>query len=503
MIIKADTSLKTIYRFNPVVLKRNGSTDPEAKPFDRTKRWMLVFVLIVGSLICSYFYWFKVNDFLPVQSAQSTPTSQQPVVTIENLQTPAESSVNRITTPTIGPNHSTIAPPSTPNIPNYIAPHIRAAIQAAINAPIQTASPVTTAKPIQESFQRKPMPHRHDPVRGQHTPPPPATAVPAQAVPPAPIIINTHPTPSPTTKPTYLADPDNPFINYEADFKPFVSAIKRALDSSGKLNASDCSVPDGAVIFTLSNYHTFPLLQMRQDIMTKAGILTCLQQRFITVCLDKKCLEMCENGGFTNCVQLIVPETVYGGFGVKTTAYQKNSYNYIVWVKYEMFVEALMVANEVFYFDADVMVYANPFPHAQNGRDQMGRPIPGPYELMYQRERGMKERGCGGSVNGGLFYLRNSTNMHAKFLPAILKHREDIINLPGRLDQDIVGDYVRLVKYCTLPVNRFMGFCISSQDANGYNPKEIVTFHPNCVAGMQAKTQAIKDFSFTRFGSPI
>ena len=297
-----------------------------------------------------------------------------------------------------------------------------------------------------------------------------------------------------------LADPDNPFIDFEPDFKPFRKAILQALHNSGDLTGAPCFIPDKAVIFTLSNHHLFPMLLLRHKIMNRANITSCQEQRFITVCLDRKCLAQCEMHGFMNCVHLVVPETVYSQYGSRDTLYQKNSYNYIVWVKYEMFIEALMVANQVFYFDADVMLFGNPYPEAQWGRDEQGNKIPGPYEVMYQRERGMKELGCGGSVNGGLFYIRNSTGMHERFMPAIMKHRADIINLTGRLDQDIVGDYVRLVKYCTLPVKYFMGFCLPSQDARGYDATKMITFHPTCVSGLQAKIEAIKDFSRQVFG---
>lgn len=307
----------------------------------------------------------------------------------------------------------------------------------------------------------------------------------------------------PSLNVTAGGDPDNPFIDYVANFSSFRDGITHALQKSGDLTGAPCFIPNSAVVFTLSNHHLFPLLALRHRIMDKANITYCQQQRFITVCLDRKCLSQCENSGFMNCVYLKVPETVYSEFGRKDTAYQKNSYNYIVWVKYEMFVEALMVANEVFYFDADVMLFGNPYPEAQFGRDETGKKIPGPYEVMYQRERGMKELGCGGSVNGGLFYLRNSTGMHERFLPTILKHRADIINLTGRLDQDIVGDYVRLVKYCTLPVNRFMGYCVPSQDANGYDPKQIVTFHTNCVSGMHNKMDTIRNFAVSYFGHSV
>jgi hypothetical protein len=297
-----------------------------------------------------------------------------------------------------------------------------------------------------------------------------------------------------------VSDPNNPFIDYVVDLVPFQRAITKVLHESGKLNSEECSIPDGAVIFTLSNHHLFQLILTRQKIMHKAGILSCLEKRFVTVCLDDKCLSMCNTNKVKNCVKIVIPETPMSGFGTHASEYQKNSYNYIVWVKYEMFVASMLVANEVFYFDADVMVYGNPFPEAQWGRDQTGKKIPGPYDIMYQRERGMKEKGCGGSVNGGLWYLHNTTRLFDLWFPKVMQHRADIINLPGRLDQDIVGDYMRLIKYCTLPVRKFMGYCPSSQEP-GYDPREIITFHTNCVAGMSSKLDRIREFTHQRFGS--
>jgi hypothetical protein len=302
---------------------------------------------------------------------------------------------------------------------------------------------------------------------------------------------------------THIPDPDNPFIDYKVDFGPFRKEIKRIMKVSGKLKHNSCSIPDGAFIFTLSNQHMMPLLTLRHTIMKKAGVLDCLRKRFITVCLDKECLAMCKTNGLPNCMHMVIPETPLSGFGTAASAYQKNSYNYIVWVKYEMFVEALKVTEEFFYFDADVMVFKNPFPDTRYGRDNTGAKIEGRYDIMYQRERGMKERGCGGSVNGGLYWLRNSTALHERFFPAFMKHREEIINLTGRLDQDIIGDYVRLVRFCTLPTNRFMGHCISSQDQYGYSIADMVTFHTNCVAGMEAKINAIRDFAHAYFGHPV
>jgi hypothetical protein len=256
-------------------------------------------------------------------------------------------------------------------------------------------------------------------------------------------------------------------------------------------------------MFTVSNHHLMPLLTLRHSLMKKAGILDCLQKRFITVCLDKKCLALCDEHGIQNCIHLTIPETPYTGFGAAISKYQKNSYNYIVWLKYELSLESLLVTEEFFYFDADVMVFKNPFPDTRYGRDNNGTKIEGHYDIMYQRERGMKERGCGGSVNGGLFWMRNATVLHEKFFPAFMKHREELINLTGRSDQDIVGDYVCLAKCCTLPTNRFMGHCVWSRDAYGFHDQDMVTFHTNCVSGLTAKMTTIKQFGHRYFGHPV
>jgi hypothetical protein len=292
-------------------------------------------------------------------------------------------------------------------------------------------------------------------------------------------------------------------MDYKVDLAPFRNQIYAMLKVSGSLQGAECSIPDGGIMFSMSNQHLVPLLTLRHRVMAKAGVLDCLRKRFITVCLDKKCLALCKENDLPGCIHLDIPETPLSGFGAATSAYQKYSYNYIVWLKYELFLEALLVTEEFFYFDADVMVFKNPFPDTRYGRDNNGIKVEGRYEIMYQRERGMKERGCGGSVNGGLYWMRNSSALHDKFFPAFMKHKEELIYGTGRSDQDISGDYVCLAKCCTLPVARYMGHCISSRDANGYDVKDVVTFHTNCVAGLATKMNTIKSFAHSHFGQPF
>lgn len=48
--------------------------------------------------------------------------------------------------------------------------------------------------------------------------------------------------------------------------------------------------------------------------------------------------------------------------------------------------------------------------------------------------------------------------------------------------QDVMGDYVGLLRYCTFPVSRFAGHCESSREPGG-TMNDLVTYHANCVSG--------------------
>lgn len=73
------------------------------------------------------------------------------------------------------------------------------------------------------------------------------------------------------------------------------------------------------------------------------------------------------------------------------------------------------------------------------GRNNDGKVIHAEYDVMYQRERGMRERGCGGSVNSGVVYMSNSTAVHEVYKPRMMQARESIVmGTAGRLDQVLV-----------------------------------------------------------------
>jgi hypothetical protein len=66
--------------------------------------------------------------------------------------------------------------------------------------------------------------------------------------------------------------------------------------------------------------------------------------------------------------------------------YRKGPYFFFTYLKHELMYEALKVADEVFYFDIDVLLLRNPWVEVQYGRDEVGNRIPGPYDLQWQRE---------------------------------------------------------------------------------------------------------------------
>jgi hypothetical protein len=127
----------------------------------------------------------------------------------------------------------------------------------------------------------------------------------------------------------------------------------------------------------------FILLQ--QKAMDVWGLRSCLEQRFITVCLDAKCSAVCTKHNVTNCVELAMPELPGADFA-------KGPYFFFTWLKHELLYEALQVAEEAFYFDIDALVLRNPWVDIRYGRDEQGNHIPGPYDLQWQRDRGRGPR---------------------------------------------------------------------------------------------------------------
>ncbi len=74
----------------------------------------------------------------------------------------------------------------------------------------------------------------------------------------------------------------------------------------------------------------------------------------MTVCMDPKCHTMCVNAKIDNCVLLDSPELPLSDFG-------KEAFFFFSFLKFELMRASLTVVDEVFFFDADVLLFRNPF----------------------------------------------------------------------------------------------------------------------------------------------
>jgi hypothetical protein len=98
-------------------------------------------------------------------------------------------------------------------------------------------------------------------------------------------------------------------------------------------------MPKGAVIVTYNNEHLFPLLILQRRALEVHKVRRCVENRFITVCLDAMCLRLCAIHDIPNCLDLRI-ETAASDF-------KKGDYVWITYIKHEIMEAALEVADEV------------------------------------------------------------------------------------------------------------------------------------------------------------
>ena len=184
------------------------------------------------------------------------------------------------------------------------------------------------------------------------------------------------------------------------DFTPFRDAITKAMKSGVQpkpltnLSKSDeCAMPPSSIMFSYTSHYTMDLIVLQHKAMESWGLIDCLESRFVTACLDAKCMAMCSSRKIPNCCLLHMAELPGSDFG-------KNAYKYFTYLKHELMFEALKVVEEVFFFDADTVIFRNPWVETQFGRNEQGQKFPSSYDIQYQRDRG-RSLSCSGSVNSG------------------------------------------------------------------------------------------------------
>lgn len=281
--------------------------------------------------------------------------------------------------------------------------------------------------------------------------------------------------------------------SFEIDYSHFHAKVKEIantpLQPTQVMTAAstplDCVFPEGAVMITYTSHYTTPFVEAQHHAMESSGLRECLESRFITACLDTKCIDFCKSSHIPNCVLIDFHD-------LPPSDFNKGEYRFFTYFKHELIYETLKYASHVFFFDADVVLFKNPFIEIQYGRDNDGKRLDGPYDLMFQRDRG-RGPSCAGSVNSGQLYLRNSTAVQ-QYLANMRSMKDIILGGKNGLDQDFVANASESagLKTCTLHPTLYTAHCyqifgnIRYMD-HGLPVKNIITYHTSCQDGLHGK----------------
>jgi hypothetical protein len=206
------------------------------------------------------------------------------------------------------------------------------------------------------------------------------------------------------------------------DFSIFQEKIRLVIQSTSSYNLMnsenstvlDCHFPVNSIMFTYSSHYTMDLILLQHQSMFSysAELGKCLSEKMIIICFDSQCLEFCSKHQIPNCI-VIEPPKREGP--LPPSDFGQGEYVYFTYVKHDFMKAALQVAQEIMFFDADVLIFKNPFIHTQFERDKTGKRLNlRPLDIMWQRDRGRGD-GCEGSVNSGQVFLRNSSKLIGYF----------------------------------------------------------------------------------------
>lgn len=284
-----------------------------------------------------------------------------------------------------------------------------------------------------------------------------------------------------------------------ADYTPFRSLIRTLLQDDAAFS-SNCSYPPKSIMFTYSTHYTFAFLPMNQRAMDQYGQRHCIEKRFITMCLDVACHNQCAKHKIANCILIQFTKSLPANSTKEVveflpSEFAKNDYKKLCWLKHEMMYEALKEAENVFFFDADVVVFSNPFADLHQRRDEQGNRKPETFDIQFQRDRG-RGPSCSGTFNTGQIYARNSSKVQDYFRYMFEMKTHIFYDLEYKLDQDYVENATSIanLNVCTLSIDRYIAHCFGGR--NGGAPLSgVISFHSACVGGgVHGKASALRRF---------
>eukprot|EP01038_Epipyxis_sp_PR26KG_P010305 gene10305-13851_t len=256
------------------------------------------------------------------------------------------------------------------------------------------------------------------------------------------------------------------------------------------------NLPYNGVIITMSSFESFKYVELQWKSMEfwSKDLRDCLMKKSIVVCTDKRCFSKCNNGFHTNCALLDL-----GDLPESSGAVCSTSYGMFIYIKHEVMQQALMVTNEIFFMDSDVLIFGNPWIPEIYSFNKNGERVLNNYDMMYQRDFGYSDT-CSGTriatdINSGQLYIKNSSAVQ-NYFKIMMSHKMDIITCKDRkTDQDYISSAALTanMSLCGLDRYRFASVCqvYYKQTNNDGKFRNIITFHFAGIVGMMKYHQSI------------
>jgi hypothetical protein len=282
------------------------------------------------------------------------------------------------------------------------------------------------------------------------------------------------------------------------DFHDFERTIRSVISAREIAMPTNCSIPSKSLIVTCGNNYFFPLLLEQMKAMQTSGSPKCFAHLLVTLCMDVSCYRQCINNKLFNCALLGTENVI-----IPDSNWKERGYGYINYLKLIIQRVALSMVDSLFFIEADVSLYENPWEHYTFG--DANASSTDHIDLMFQREvignRGRflygeaaaNDVGCGEkSLNGGQLYFRKSDKT-LKFLDALIENRlATIKNLALGKQYFIILQANQLgLNMCTLPASKFAGHCQLMKTYN-VSIRETITYHAACSTTVSRKLAVLQ-----------
>ena len=229
----------------------------------------------------------------------------------------------------------------------------------------------------------------------------------------------------------------------------WTDAVRRVLKTP-----SAC-VPDGWLMIGITNDHTRNLTNIRSSRLPR-----CASVRSLIYDASDSCASTAN----THCGSVLRPSN-----------FRHDDYDQFCWIKWRLVRDAMRSARAVFYADADVVFFQNPWPSVAASWT---------YDIVHQ-SAGLKDRK---RMNGGLFVVHS-----LKFAEFALSQQPATFNNSNALDQTIIYDAMLKsgrFRHNSLSQSQFRSHCWTRCILSP-TPPTAVAFHASCL-GFRKKMRAVQ-----------